>query len=99
MAKVICALPNASDLINGIKFVEHKLGMISEEIEDEVAEVFLSIKGYVLAGKNAVKDLASQNADGQQVATTPVSESAGAGEQTQPPSEGEGAPAEPPANQ
>lgn len=99
MAKVICALPNASSLINGVKFVEHKLGMISEEIEDEVAEVFCSIKGYVLAGKNAVKELAAQNADGQQGSTASVSESAGAGEQTQPPSEGDGTPAEPPANQ
>jgi len=59
MAKVICTLPNASDLISGVKFVTHKLGMISEEIEDEVAEVFLSIKGYVLHGKNAAKEVAA----------------------------------------
>ena len=51
MAKVICKLPNASTLISGIKFVEHKLGMISEEISDEVAERFTGIKGYVLHSK------------------------------------------------
>lgn len=58
MAKVICTLPNASNLINGVKFVEHELGMISEEIEDEVAGAFAAIKGYVLAntsGKPAGK--------------------------------------------
>jgi len=92
MAKVICALPNASDLINGIKFVEHKLGMISEEIEDEVAEVFLSIKGYVLAGKNAAKELAAQSTDNTQGAQAPAGEStdasSDAGAQSQTPPEG-----------
>lgn len=62
MAKVIWTLGNGSELINGIKFVEHKLGMISEEIEDEVAQAFLSIKGYVLHGKNAAKDAAAAQA-------------------------------------
>jgi hypothetical protein len=47
--KVVCTLPNASSLINGVKFEVHKLGMISEEIEDDVAAVFLKIKGYVAA--------------------------------------------------
>jgi hypothetical protein len=51
MAKVICKLPNASVLINGVTFVSHKLGMISEEIEEDVAAYFASIKGYVLADK------------------------------------------------
>jgi hypothetical protein len=49
MAKVICKLPNASALISGVKFVTHKLGMISEEIADEVAAEFVKIEGYVLA--------------------------------------------------
>ncbi|MEX3764471.1 hypothetical protein [Paraburkholderia phenoliruptrix] len=62
MAKVICTLPNASELISGVKFVTHKLGMISEEIEDDVAEIFLSIKGYVLHGKNAAKEVAALQA-------------------------------------
>lgn len=49
MAKIICKLPNASELISGVKFVTHKLGMISEEIADEVAAEFVKIEGYVLA--------------------------------------------------
>lgn len=53
MAKVLCTLPHASDLINGVKFVEHKLGMLSEEISDEAAALFLSIEGYVIPGKKA----------------------------------------------
>ena len=80
MAKVICTLENASELINGVKFVSHKLGMISEEIEDEVAQVFLSIKGYVLPGRNAAKDAAAQ--------TKPADPA------TQAPAEGDTAPAQ-----
>lgn len=48
MAKVICKLPNASELINGVKFATHKLGMLSEDISDEAAEAFTQIKGYTL---------------------------------------------------
>lgn len=55
MAQVICSLPNASKLINGVKFVEHEAGMISEEIEDEVAAVFAGINGYVIAGEKAAE--------------------------------------------
>jgi hypothetical protein len=46
MAKVICTLPNASTEINGVKFVSHKLGMISEDVDDEVATGFATIQGY-----------------------------------------------------
>jgi hypothetical protein len=62
MAKVIWSLENGSELINGVKFVSHKLGMISEEIEEEVAAGFLKIKGYVLHGKNAAKEAAAAQA-------------------------------------
>lgn len=62
MAKVIWTLGNGSELINGVKFVSHKLGMISEELEKDVADAFLSIKGYVLHGKNAEKDAAAAQA-------------------------------------
>jgi hypothetical protein len=48
MAKVICRLPNASSEINGVKFVTHKLGVISEEISDDVALEFAAIQGYVI---------------------------------------------------
>ena len=51
MPKVICSLPNASEFINGVRFVTHKLGMISEEVEQEVADFFARITGYSLADK------------------------------------------------
>jgi len=63
VARIICKLPNASEVINGIKFISHKLGMISEEIEDEVAQEFLKIKGYVLHGKGASKDDSSSKSE------------------------------------
>lgn len=44
--KIVCTLPNASECINGVKFVTHKLGMISEEIDEDTANLFLKIKGY-----------------------------------------------------
>ncbi|SAK98725.1 hypothetical protein AWB80_07576 [Caballeronia pedi] len=89
MAKVICSLPNASELISGVKFVTHKLGMISEEIEDDVAAMFTSIKGYVLHGKNAAKEIAAlkepvtQSAEADASATdaaTPAAQSTGEAE-------------------
>ncbi len=49
MAQVLCKLPNASELINGVKFSpQGKVGMISEDITDEQAAHFLQIKGYVI---------------------------------------------------
>lgn len=50
MPKILCTLPNASDEISGVKFVTHANGMLSEDVSDDVAEVFLSIPGYELAG-------------------------------------------------
>lgn len=44
--KILCTLPNASDVINGVRFVEHKLGMLSEEVAEEVGKLFASIPGY-----------------------------------------------------
>jgi hypothetical protein len=46
MARIVCTLPNASELINGIKFIESKGQMISEEVEDAVVEFFTAIPGY-----------------------------------------------------
>lgn len=48
MPKVICTLPNASESINGIKFVSHKQGMISEDVSEEEAKSLTSIPGYHL---------------------------------------------------
>lgn len=48
--KVICTLPNASELISGVKF-KHvpDVGMVSADIDEETAEAFLEIPGYELA--------------------------------------------------
>ena len=47
MARVICSLTNASELINGVRFVRVPNGvMMSEPISDEAAAVFASIPGY-----------------------------------------------------
>lgn len=48
MARVICTLPNASDLINGVVFVADRGQMLSEDISDEVAAEFCGIEGYSL---------------------------------------------------
>ncbi|ATI15637.1 hypothetical protein [Bordetella phage vB_BbrM_PHB04] len=51
MPKVICTLPNASELISGVKFEPHERGVISEDISDDLAETFLAIRGYELDGE------------------------------------------------
>lgn len=60
MPKVICTLPNASDLINDVKFAAHELGMISEEVADDVAEFFASIPGYITEEAAKVSDKIDQ---------------------------------------
>jgi len=47
MAKIICTLPNASASINGVKFSIHELGMVSEEVGQDIADRFLLITGYL----------------------------------------------------
>ncbi|MGR9108260.1 MAG: hypothetical protein ACU843_15170 [Gammaproteobacteria bacterium] len=44
--KVICELPNASDMISGVKFSSVDGVHISEAISEEMAEHFLKIPGY-----------------------------------------------------
>jgi hypothetical protein len=46
--KIFCELPNASENINGVRFSRGEGGMISEEIEDAIAEQFFKIPGYSL---------------------------------------------------
>lgn len=46
MAKVLCTLPNAGRLINGVRFESVPGGMLSENVHDMTAAVFASIKGY-----------------------------------------------------
>lgn len=45
--RILCKIPHASKVINGVNFIEHKLGMVSEEISEDVAAVFLKIDGYL----------------------------------------------------
>jgi hypothetical protein len=78
MPKVICTLPNASEEINGVKFVSHKDGMISEEIKEDVAALFLSIPGYVAAGaKGGKKEKEQKDASPEATASETTETTAG----------------------
>jgi hypothetical protein len=66
MAKVICTLPNASESINGVKFVADRGQMISEDVADDVAAHFVSIPGYVRVPTEA--ELAAAAAAAEQAA-------------------------------
>lgn len=77
MPKVICTLPCASELISGVKFVKHKLGVISEEIEQDVADAFLQITGYVLAGKKQDSASAPAASDAPKAPDTAADQTAG----------------------
>lgn len=46
MFHVLCTLPHASALINGVAFVATDDGMLSEPVEQSVAEAFAQIPGY-----------------------------------------------------
>lgn len=46
--RILCQLPNAADLINGVEFVAHAAGKLSVEVAEEVGKAFLAIPGYVL---------------------------------------------------
>ena len=46
MARVLCTLPNASTMINGVRFASTPNGMLSETIDEGVAANFLEIPGY-----------------------------------------------------
>ncbi|WP_443698751.1 hypothetical protein, partial [Pseudomonas sp.] len=48
--RVICILPNASLEISGVKFERLEDGrLVSEEVEEQTAEMFASISGYSIA--------------------------------------------------
>lgn len=59
MPRIICTLPNASSLINGVTFIGHKLGAISEDIEQDVADAFLAIDGFVAQAEVVAKAIAT----------------------------------------
>ena len=44
--KIICNLPNASELINGVAFKKRGDVVVSEEVTQEVADSFTAIPGY-----------------------------------------------------
>lgn len=46
MKIVTCTRPNASTLINGVKFSETPTGMVSEPVTDDVADAFCAVPGY-----------------------------------------------------
>jgi hypothetical protein len=48
VARITCSLKNASEKINGISFKRDHRGMISEEVEAEVAARFAGIPGYTV---------------------------------------------------
>lgn len=62
MAKVICTLPNASRRINGVTFSPDRNQMVSEDVSDDVAAHFASIKGYKVM-KTPAKPLTPSGAD------------------------------------
>lgn len=47
MKRVLCTLPNASESISGVAFVEHVDGMLSDEIDEALADIFLSVEGFI----------------------------------------------------
>jgi hypothetical protein len=47
MKRVLCTLPNASESISGVTFVEHVGGMLSDEIDEALADIFLSVDGFI----------------------------------------------------
>lgn len=61
MPKVICTRPNASLNINGVNFTptEDGRGVVSDEISDDAAELFLSIEGYELSEQGDQKPAAA----------------------------------------
>lgn len=44
--RITCNLPNASEKINGVAFKKRGDVMVSEDIDQDVADGFLSIPGY-----------------------------------------------------
>lgn len=78
MSKIICLLENASDLINGIKFgpEEGVEGLVSEEVSESVAALFLSIPGYVLHGAEGEEDGDTIDAEQTPAAPAPKPETA-----------------------
>lgn len=78
MPRVICDLPNAALEINGVPFEKMEDGRIrSAEVEQEIADFFLSIPGYLADGvpvidKTTVASTAPKAAKAAKAAKAPV---------------------------
>jgi len=46
--RVVCTLPNASTLINGVVFEAGPQGLVSADLNDAEAHAFAAIPGYTL---------------------------------------------------
>lgn len=57
--KVICTLPNASTLINGVAFKARGEVMVSEDISEEAANAFAEIAGYEILPDTKEADAAA----------------------------------------
>ena len=44
--RILCTLPNASNCISGVAFEQIDGGVLSEEIDEQAAELFLSVPGF-----------------------------------------------------
>lgn len=55
MPRILCTLPNASTLINGVKFASVPAGMLSEDVREDIAAEFALIPGYEIVAKAAGK--------------------------------------------
>jgi len=104
MAKVLCTLKNASTNINGIKFVTHRDGMISEEIDDEVAKQLATINGYEIHDPgqtdkvaSAVLEAARRKAADEQAAAEKAKQGGTIPQNSQPPAPPAGSSSSPPA--
>jgi hypothetical protein len=53
--KVLCTLPHASELINGVKFEPIEGGMLSEDVDQSVVDHFVGIQGYEAYDPDAKK--------------------------------------------
>lgn len=63
MPKILCTLPNASLYINGVTFVSHAKGVLSEDVTDAVAADFAAIPGYEIVGATDAADKAAAEAE------------------------------------
>lgn len=68
---VICTLPNASDLINGVAFEDHPKGKVSvQSVSDDVAEAFAAIEGYKVVKDKSAKASAKEESGDKDPAGT-----------------------------